>query len=137
MGKMITYWKSNAKTELEFYSIDQNKKIRINEAEINIRIVKAFAEADDGRDTSNEISVPPDNCIVLIENIWIEKLVDLSNDLITKKIRDIPIDIMDDVDDDNIDDINDDYERVPDNTDYFSDFINIWFFSFSYNMYSM
>ena len=116
---MITYWKSNAKTELGFYGIDQNKKIRIDEAEINIRIAEAFAEADDededdGGDASNEISVPPDNCIVLIENIWIEKFVDLSNDLITKEIGDIPIDVMDD---DDIDDINDDYERVPDNTD--------------------
>jgi FMN-dependent NADH-azoreductase len=119
MGKMITYWKSNAKTELGFYGIDQNKKIRIDKAEINIHIAEIFAETDDedednGGDTSNEISVPPDNCIVLIENIWIEKFVDLSNDLITKEIGDIPIDVMDD---DDIDDINDDYERVPDNTD--------------------
>ena len=37
--------------------------------------------------------IPEDNCIVLIENVWIDNLVDLLHELITKEIGDILIDI--------------------------------------------
>ena len=90
------HWKSNAKTELRYYGIDQKKNTRISEAEINVHIAEAFAEMDDDDDSddsdvSNEAStcqkingeaIPPDNCVVLIEEIWIDKFVDLSHNLI-------------------------------------------------------
>ncbi|CAJ0904228.1 10920_t:CDS:2 [Entrophospora sp. SA101] len=78
MSKMIMYWKSNAKTELGFYGFNNKKKTRLN------------------------------NCIVLIENIWIEKFVDLSHNLIIKEIGNIPEDVLDDYDNSDIDE----YENV-------------------------
>jgi len=47
MCKLILYWKSNSKTELGFYGIDQKKNTRLSDDEINIRIAEAFAEDDD------------------------------------------------------------------------------------------
>ncbi|PKC13058.1 hypothetical protein RhiirA5_496448 [Rhizophagus irregularis] len=47
MCKLILYWKSNSKTELGFYRIDQKKNTRLSDDEINIRIAEAFAEDDD------------------------------------------------------------------------------------------
>ena len=44
----------------------------------------------------HQIIVPPDNCVVLIENIWIDKFVDLSHELVIKEIGEIPNDILDD-----------------------------------------
>lgn len=114
MGKMIAYWKSNAKTELGFYGIGKNN-IRISESEMNIQIAEALAEINDDDDEcdvlSNEsiphqITIPPDNCVVLIENIWIEKYIDLSHELITKEIGEIPNDVLDD------DFEDDDYDNI-------------------------
>ncbi|CAB4418793.1 unnamed protein product [Rhizophagus irregularis] len=111
MSKMIMYWKSNAKSELGFYGIDQKKNTRISETELNIRIAEAFAEADDDddhdenenlltetsvRQTINGETIPPDNCIVLIEDIWLDKVVDLSHELIIKEIGEIPNDVLED-----------------------------------------
>lgn len=99
MGKMIMHWKSNAKKELGFYGTDKNNN------QINIQIAEALAETNDDEDEcdvlSNEslphqIIVPPDNCVVLIENIWIDKFVDLSHELVIKEIGEIPNDILDD-----------------------------------------
>jgi len=106
MCKLITYWKSNFKTELGFYGIDQKKQTRLSNEEINLRIAEAFAEADEEeydetpptRRTIDGEEIPEDNCVVLIEDIWIDKLVDLSHELI--KIGDIPIDISYDSDED-------------------------------------
>ncbi|CAJ0890615.1 7020_t:CDS:1, partial [Entrophospora sp. SA101] len=53
-------------------------------------------------------TIPEDNCIVLIENIWIEKFVDLSHNLIIKEIGNIPEDVLDDYDNSDIDE----YENV-------------------------
>ncbi|CAJ0832136.1 15470_t:CDS:2, partial [Entrophospora sp. SA101] len=78
MSKMIMYWKSNAKTELGFYGFNNKKKTHLN------------------------------NCIVLIENIWIEKFVDLSHNLIIKEIGNIPEDVLDDYVNSDIDE----YENV-------------------------
>ena len=58
---------------------------------MNIRIAEVLAETNDNDDEcdvlsneslSNQITVPPDNCVVLIEYIWIDKFVDLSHKLI-------------------------------------------------------
>ena len=53
--------------------------------------------------------IPEDNCIVLIEDVWIDKFVDLIHELIIKGIGDIPNDIFYDSDEyDKDDDENDD-----------------------------
>jgi hypothetical protein len=118
MCKMIMYWKSNAKTELGFYGLNQQKNTRLSDTEINRRISEAFAETDDEDDecegesesetsalqiVSNE-TIPKDNCIVLIESVWIEKFVDLSHNLITEGIGNIPNDILDNSDNSDIND---------------------------------
>lgn len=117
MCKLITYWKSNFKTELGFYGIDQKKQTRLSNEEINLRIAEAFTETDEEeydetppiRRTIDGEEIPEDNCIVLIEDVWIDKLVDLSHKLITKEIGDIPNDISYDSDEcDTRDDEKDD-----------------------------
>lgn len=127
MGKMIMHWKSNAKTELGFYGIEKNNT-RISETEMNIRIAEALAETNDDDDdecdvlpnesSSHQITVPPDNCIVLIEDIWIDKFVNLSHDLVIKEIGEILDDILDDSDDEyekiNDDDYDDDNDENDD-----------------------
>ncbi|PKC60152.1 hypothetical protein RhiirA1_468448 [Rhizophagus irregularis] len=50
MYKLITYWKSNSKTELGYYGVDQRKNIRLSDDEINIHIAKAFKETDENDD---------------------------------------------------------------------------------------
>src|SRR5262249_53514245 len=101
MGKMIMHWKSNAKTELGFYGVETNGT-RISDAEMNIRIAEALAETDDDEcDVPNEsiphqITIPPDNCVVLIEHVWINKYVDLTHELVIKEIGEIPDDVLDD-----------------------------------------
>jgi hypothetical protein len=109
MGKLISYWKSNSKTELGFYGLDNKNHTRLSDTDINIQIAEALADADDDsedprsadnttsrRTTSGEV-IPEDTCYVLIEDSWIGKLVDLSHDLITEGIE-IPGDIQDDLD---------------------------------------
>ena len=106
MCKLITFWKSNFKTELGFYGIDQKKQTRLSNEEINLRIAEAFAETDEEEydetppnpRTIDGEEIPEDNCIVLIEDVWIDKLVDLSHELITNEIGDIPNDISYDSD---------------------------------------
>ena len=106
MCKLITYWKSNFKTELGFYGIDQKKKTRLSNEEINLRIAEAFTEVDEEEydetpstcRTIDGEEIPEDNCIVLIEDVWTDKLVDLSHDLIIKGVGDIPNDISYDSD---------------------------------------
>jgi hypothetical protein len=110
MGKMIMHWKSNAKTELGYFGIKNNNN-RISEAEMNVRIAEALAEIDDDGECDvlsneslpNQIIVPPDNCIVLIEDIWIDKYIDLSHELVLQEIGEIPDDILDDVSEENYD----------------------------------
>ena len=65
--------------------------------------------AESSRLTKNSVVIPEDNCHVIIESLWIDKLVDLSHRLITDEIRDIPMDIIDDSDENNTrdDDVND------------------------------
>src|SRR5581483_7828800 len=47
MCKLITYWKSNFKTELGFYGIDQRKQTRLSNEKINLRIAEAFANVNE------------------------------------------------------------------------------------------
>ena len=108
MCKLITYWKSNFRTELNYYGINQRKNIHFSDEEINIYIVEAFKEIDEDNDDDNftpayrftgSKKISKDNCYVLIEPIWIEKFVDLSHDSIIKDIN-VPKDILDDFDED-------------------------------------
>ncbi|PKY21750.1 hypothetical protein RhiirB3_435441 [Rhizophagus irregularis] len=88
MCKLILYWKSNSKTELGFYGIDQKKNTRLSDDEINIHIAEAFAEDDDEeynekqastqRLTTSGETIPEDNCCVVIESLWIDQFVNLS-----------------------------------------------------------
>jgi hypothetical protein len=111
MCKLITYWKSNFRTELGYYSINQRQNMRLSDDEINIRLAEAFSKTDEEehedisstqKTTSGE-PIPKDNCYVLIEPVWIDKFVDLSHNLIIKDIE-IPKEIMDDLDNDDDDD---------------------------------
>ena len=117
MCKLITYWKSNFRTELGYYGINQRKNVRLSNKEINIRIAEAFKETDEEDDDdlipthkpTGSKKIPKDNCYVLIEPIWIENFVDLSYDSIIKD-TDVPKDILDEfnenVDNENVDDDN-------------------------------
>ncbi|CAJ0633139.1 2159_t:CDS:2 [Entrophospora sp. SA101] len=49
---MIMYWKSNAKTELGFYGLNNKKKTCLSDAEINISISETFSEIDDNDNES-------------------------------------------------------------------------------------
>jgi hypothetical protein len=108
MCKMILYWKSNSRTELGFYGFDSRNNTRLSDDDINIRIVEAFKEVDDeecsdeqtSQTSTNEI-IPEDNCHVVIESLWIDKYIDLSHNLITSEIGDIPRDMLDDSDENN------------------------------------
>jgi hypothetical protein len=122
MSKMILYWKSNSKTELGFYGINQKNNTRLSDEQINIYIAEAFAEMDEEEYSDEQIStprvttdgevIPEDNCRVIIESVWIDELVDLSHRLITNEIGDIPSDMFDS--DENIgDDENNDDRSGP------------------------
>lgn len=79
MSKMILYWKSNSKTELEFYGINQKNNTRLSDEQINIHIAEAFAEMDEEEYSDEQIStprvttdgevIPEDNCRVIIESV--------------------------------------------------------------------
>ena len=110
---MILYWKSNSRTELKFYGLDPKRNTRLSIKDINIHITEAFAKMNDidndnkcntetnsnNKITINDKTIPEDNCRVIIEDVWIEKFVDLSHKLIIDRIGDIPIDSDDDNDD--------------------------------------
>lgn len=76
---MILYWKSNSKTELEFYGINQKNNTRLSDEQINIHIAEAFAEMDEEEYSDEQIStprvttdgevIPEDNCRVIIESV--------------------------------------------------------------------
>lgn len=108
MCKMITYWKSNPRKELNFFG-QATQKSKLNDTELNQIITEALAGFDDNidddfennsvrRTTSGEI-IPDDNVTILIENIWIENTIDLSDELILKEIGEIPEDLIEDLTD--------------------------------------
>ncbi|PKY48949.1 hypothetical protein RhiirA4_464721 [Rhizophagus irregularis] len=106
---MITYWKSNARKEFGFFGQEINNKPKLSDSELNRRITEALAEADNTgeeednvfednlsqpvRRTINGEIIPDDNVVVLIEKVWIEDEIDLSNNLILKDIGNIPKDL--------------------------------------------
>jgi hypothetical protein len=110
MCKMITYWKSNPRKELSFFG-QKTQESKLNDTELNQIITEALAEPDDNvndddnfeenlvrRTTSGEII--PDNIVtILIEDIWIEKTIDLSDKLILESIGEIPEDLTEDLTD--------------------------------------
>ncbi|RHZ78243.1 hypothetical protein Glove_166g184 [Diversispora epigaea] len=75
----------------------------MNQVELNKKVAEALVESDDFEETeeleetierrtlSGEL-IPDDNVIVLIENIWIEKNIDLSNRIILDNIGEVPVD---------------------------------------------
>ncbi|CAB5355158.1 unnamed protein product [Rhizophagus irregularis] len=117
---MITYWKSNARKEFGFFGQEAKNKLKLNNIELIQKVTEALAESDnidEKEDNEYENSlfdkskshiekpirriingeiIPNDNVIVLIENIWIENEIDLSNDLILNGIGNIPKDLDDD-----------------------------------------
>lgn len=111
MSKMITYWKSNAEKELGFYGKENKKNSKLSETELNQRVTEALADTDEMEDDEDEqieevqpirhtISgeiIPNNNVIVLIENVWIEKDVNLSDKLVLEDIGDIPEDSVDEL----------------------------------------
>ncbi|PKK56930.1 hypothetical protein RhiirC2_799003 [Rhizophagus irregularis] len=111
MYKLITYWKSNSKTELNYYEVDQRKNVHLSDDKINICIVEAFKETDENDDddltpthkSTGGKKILKDNCYVLIEPVWIENFINLSHDLIIKDI-DVPKDLLDDFDENMNDD---------------------------------
>ncbi|EXX59546.1 hypothetical protein RirG_188100 [Rhizophagus irregularis DAOM 197198w] len=62
----------------------------------NMKITRLINLEKPIRRTINGEIIPNDNVIVLIENIWIENEIDLSNDLILNGIGNIPKDLDDD-----------------------------------------
>lgn len=120
MCKMITYWKSNARKELSFFG-QKTQNSKLNDTELNQIITEALAEPDDNIDdvdvdvddnsvrrTTGGETIPDNNVIVLIENIWIEKTIDLSDKLILEDIGEIPEDLTEDLTDI-------EYEEIQDN----------------------
>src|SRR2546421_1820257 len=104
MCKLITYWKSNFKTELGYFEIDQRKNVRLSDDEINVHIAEAFKETNDDDDhhltpagVTGGKRIPDDNCYIVIEPVWIEKFIDLLHESIIKDI-DVPTDILNDFD---------------------------------------
>jgi hypothetical protein len=120
MCKMITYWKSNARKEFGFFGQEEKNKPKLNDIELVQRVTEALAETDNAdeeeddeyednsfdksksrteksvRKTLNGEIILDNNVIVLIENVWIENEIDLSNDLILTSIGNIPKDLDDD-----------------------------------------
>jgi len=110
---MITYWKSNPRKELSFFG-QKTQKSSLEDVELNQIITKALAEPDDNIDDENDFQyednnslvrrttdgeIIPDNVVtVLIENIWIEKNIKLTDKLILEDIGEIPEDNNDLVD---------------------------------------
>ncbi|GBB86616.1 hypothetical protein RclHR1_01300001 [Rhizophagus clarus] len=86
--------------------------------------IEALAETNDDDDEydvlsneslPNQITIPSDNCIILIEHVWINKFVDLSHKLIIEEIGKILDNILDKSEEEyekiNIDDGNDNKQK--------------------------
>src|SRR5436190_6197802 len=87
--KMITYWKSNARKEFGFFD-QETQKSKLSDIELNQIITESLAEPDDNidddfednlvrRTTGGEI-IPDNTVTVLIDNIWIENTINLSDE---------------------------------------------------------
>src|SRR5438270_1432792 len=108
MCKMITYWKSNARKEFGFFD-QETQKSKLSDIELNQIITESLAEPDDNIDDDFEDNlvrrtaggeIISDNTVtVLIENIWIENTINLSDKLILKDIGEVPEDLTEDLTD--------------------------------------
>ena len=102
MCKMITYWKSNTRKEFGFFG-QETQKSKLSDIELNQIITESLAEPDNNIDDDFEDNlvrrtaggeIIPDNTVtVLIEDICIEKTINLSDELILNDIGEIPIDV--------------------------------------------
>ena len=119
---------SNPRKKLSFFG-QKIQKSSLKDVELNQIITKALAESDDNIDDENDFQyednnslvrrttdgeIIPDNIVtVLIENIWIEKNIKLTDKLILEDIGEIPEDNNDLVDDltDNENEENEEYEE--------------------------
>ncbi|CAG8762642.1 16506_t:CDS:2, partial [Rhizophagus irregularis] len=91
----ITRWTTSSESVnsvLNLKPVLEKMKKRIT----NMKITRLINLEKPIRRTINGEIIPNDNVIVLIENIWIENEIDLSNDLILNGIGNIPKDLDDD-----------------------------------------
>ena len=98
MTKLISYYRSNAPKELSFYGKTKQKKLSSFEIMETVRLALAEPleeESDpvsrERRTTTGEI-IPEDNVRVIIEPLWIENIVNLSNERIVASLGEVPID---------------------------------------------
>ncbi|GES97703.1 hypothetical protein RCL_jg3482.t1 [Rhizophagus clarus] len=87
---MITYWKLNTEKEFRFYDNDEIKEFTVGSVNRN---------ANEWQTTLGEF-ILENKIIVLIENLWIEINIDLSNKLILEDIG--KISDNDCIDDENV-----------------------------------
>ncbi|GBB93725.1 hypothetical protein RclHR1_02220020 [Rhizophagus clarus] len=109
ISKMITYWKSNAEKEFGFYGKENKDKLKLNAAELNKRVLEALAKPEEFEEEIEKVTTDltdDDNMIILIDNLWIEENIDLSNKLILEDIDEIP-------EDDLIDNMDNEYVEIP------------------------
>ncbi len=126
MCKMITYWKSNARKEFGLFG-QETQKSKLSDIELNQIITESLAEPDDNIDDDFEDNlvrrtaggeIIPDNTVtVLIENIWIENTINLSDKLILKDIGEVPEDLTEDLTDNELEEVqgNEENENISDN----------------------
>lgn len=61
ISKMITYWKSNAEKEFEFYDKQSKHESKLNKEELNKRVTEALAEMDNFNEENKEDDVTFDS----------------------------------------------------------------------------
>ena len=109
MVKLITYYCSNAKKELTVYGnkMSESQLMKV----VQLSLAEPIEEKDDDDDfkfeerrtITGEI-IPEDNVRVVIEQLWLDKTLNLDHEIIVKNLGEIPID---DFDFDEIEDSND------------------------------
>jgi hypothetical protein len=106
MLKLITFYRSNASTELGFFGKGNTPRSnKLNDDEINSIVNETIAEADDDDDDETNVDdepqirrttegyVIPSNEVI----VWIENTFDLSNKKITDELGEIPDNDLDDL----------------------------------------
>lgn len=109
MVKLITYYRSNAKKELTVYGnkMSESQLMKV----VQLSLAEPIEEEDDDDDSEFEERrtitgeiIPEDNIRVVIEQLWLDKTLNLDHEIIVKNLGEIPID---DFDFDEIEDSND------------------------------
>jgi len=109
MVKLITYYRSNAKKELTVYGNKMSESQLMKVVQLSLAEPVEEEEDDDDsefeerRTITGEI-IPEDNVRVVIEQLWLDKTLNLDHEIIVKNLGEIPID---DFDFDEIEDSND------------------------------